>query len=174
MHEETAGGENPPVVDKENVNTDQEQPVPKTLGENPSADDVENENACREQFVPRMPEETLDERGAKLRAAHAPTAEAREIKKLRKKQQRLLNIIAQLRQKIRSLKASLRIRRTIRRKRRTNVAGSCQMRRQGAYRRLVGQHSADRPTAVPTSSERQNAVPSGMEHQNSVPIDAEE
>lgn len=102
-----------------------------------------------------MPEETLDERGTELRATRTPTAEAREIKKLRKKQQRLLNIIAQLRQKIRSLKASLRIRRTVRRKRRTNAAGSCQKRRQRAYRHFVGQYSADRPTAGPTSTENQ-------------------
>jgi len=115
LHEKMAGGENPPVVDKENVSNNQEQSIPKT------------------------PEETLDERGAELRATHAPTAEAREIKKLRKKQQRLLNIIAELRQKIRSLKTSLRMRRTIRRKRRTNAAGSCQMRRKRAYRRPVGQ-----------------------------------
>ena len=48
------------------------------------------------------------------------------------------------------------------------------MRRKGAYRRLVGQYSADRPTTVPTSTEEQNAVPSDMEHQNAIPIDAEE
>lgn len=173
LHEEIVGGENPPVVDKENVNTNREQSVPKTPEENPPVVDVENENASREQFVPRMPKETLDERGAELRATHPPTAEAREIKKLRKKQQRLLNIIAQLRQKIRSLKTSLRIRRTIRRKRRKNAAGSCRMRRQGAYRRPVGQYSADRPTTVPTSTEEQHVVPSDMEHQNVVPSDME-
>ena len=174
LHEEMAGEENPPVVDKENVSNNREQSVPKTPEENPPAVDVENENVNREQFVPRMPEETLDERGPELRATHAPTAEAREIKKLRKKQQRLLNIIAQLRQKIRSLKTSLRIRRTIRRKRRTNAAGSCRMRRKGAYRRPVGQCSTDKPTTVPTSTEEQHAVPSDMEHQNVVLINDEE
>ena len=35
LHEEIAGGENLPVVDKENVNTNQEQSVPKTPEENP-------------------------------------------------------------------------------------------------------------------------------------------
>ncbi|MDP0699485.1 hypothetical protein, partial [Klebsiella pneumoniae] len=90
---EMVGEENPPVVDKENVSNNREQSVPKTPEENPPAVDVENENVNQEQFVPRMPEETLDERGPELRATHAPTAEAREIKKLRKKQQRLLNII---------------------------------------------------------------------------------
>lgn len=97
LHEEIAGGENLPVVDGENVNTNREQFVPKAPEENPPADDVGNENAYQEQSVPRIPEETLDERGTELRATHTPTAEAREIKKLRKKQQRLLNIIAQLR-----------------------------------------------------------------------------
>jgi len=86
LHEEMAGEENLPAFDEENVDTN------------------------REHSVPKMPEETLDEGGAELRATHEPTAEAKEIKKLKKKQQRLLNTIAQLRQKIRSLKASLRIR----------------------------------------------------------------
>ena len=73
-----------------------------------------------------MIEETLDERGAELRAAHVPTAEAKEIKKLRRNQQKLLTIIAQLRRKIQSLEATLRIKRTVRRKRRANTVGSSQ------------------------------------------------
>lgn len=78
LHDGMAGEENPPVIDKENVNTNQEQAVPKTPEGNPPADGGEDENVCREQDVPRMMEETLDERGAELRAAHVPTAEAKE------------------------------------------------------------------------------------------------
>lgn len=174
LHDGMAGEENPPVIDKENLDTSQEQAVPKTPEGNPPADGVENGNVCWEQDVPRMIEETLDERGAEMRATHVPTAEAKEIKKLRRKQQKLLNIIAQLRQKIRSLKASLRIKRTVRRKRRTNTAGSSQRGRQSTYRHLVGRYSASKPTAVPINTEEQNVVPSGTEHQNAIPIDIEE
>ena len=54
LHDGMAGEENPLVIDKENLNINQEQAVPKTPEENPPADGREDENVCREQDVPRM------------------------------------------------------------------------------------------------------------------------
>ena len=73
LHAEKVGEESLPVHDEEIGDTNREQSVPKT------------------------PEETLDGVGAELRASHEPSAEAREIKKLRRKQQKLMSTIAQLR-----------------------------------------------------------------------------
>ena len=69
--------------------------------------DNEMEDNNPGQSVPRMPEDITDKEEASLRTK--PSAETREIAKLRKKQQRLLGTIARLRQQIRMLKASLRI-----------------------------------------------------------------
>ena len=113
-HAENQGEENPPVHEEEIRDTNGEQSVPEAL------------------------EETLDRVGADLRASRKPSAEAREIKKLRTKQQRLLNTIAWLRQQIRILKASLRIQRTTRKRKRTTTAKSHRTRRRRTYTRPVG------------------------------------
>lgn len=97
LHEETAGGDNPPAFEEDSVNTNQEQFVPMIPEEHPPAGAKENVDASQEQSVPEMTEETLDGQEAELRATQEPTAEAKEIKKLKKKQRRLLSTIAQLR-----------------------------------------------------------------------------
>jgi len=56
--------------------------------------DNEIEDKNQGQSVPKTPEDIPDEEGTSLRAK--PSAEAKEIKKLRKKQQRLLGTIAKL------------------------------------------------------------------------------
>lgn len=145
VHAEKAGEESLHVYDEENVDTNREQSVPKT------------------------PEETLDGVGAELRASHEPSAEAREIKKLRRKQQKLLSTIAQLWQQIRILKAHLRIRRTAGRRRRDNTARSRRMRRRGTYSCPAGQNPAGSPTAVPINNKEQNVAPTDMEQQTAVP-----
>ena len=57
--------------------------------------DNEMEDNNQGKSVPRTPEDIPDEEGASLRTK--PSAETKEIKKLRKKQQRLLGTIARLR-----------------------------------------------------------------------------
>jgi len=76
----------------------------------------------RGQSIPKTPEEIPDEVGADLRASHEPSTEAMEIKKLRRKQQRLLNTVAPLRQQIRILKANQRIKRTAGKRKRATAA----------------------------------------------------
>ena len=154
-HAEKEGEENLPVYDDEMEDTNQGQSVPKT------------------------PEEILDEEGADLRASHKPSAEAEEIKKLRKKQQRLLGTIARLRQQIRILKANLRIQRTARKRKRATAVKSRRTRRRQTYSRFVGRNPIRRPTAeeqtvVPNDIEEQIVVPSDIEEQTVVPSDLEE
>jgi len=139
LHAEKVGEESLPVHDEEIGDTNQEKSVPK------------------------MPEETLDGVGAELRASHEPSAEAREIKKLRRKQQKLLSTIAQLRQQIRILKANLRMRRTAGKRKRANAARSRKIRRRRTYSRPAGQNPAKRPTAVPNDTEEQIVVPTDIE-----------
>lgn len=62
--------------------------------ENLPVHDDEIRETNREQSVPMTPEEIPIEVGADLRASHESSAETLEIKKLRRKQQKLLNIIA--------------------------------------------------------------------------------
>ena len=63
--------------------------------------------------VPRAAEDVPGEE-EEVRLKAKPSAEAREIAKLRKKHQRMLGTIDRLRQQIRMLKASLRIQKTAR------------------------------------------------------------
>ena len=100
------------------------------------------------QSVPRAPEDVPgEEEEVKLKAK--PSAEAREIEKLKKKHQRMLGMITRLRQQIRMLKASLRIQKTARQKKRTTAARTPRVRV-----RFEGRNPIRRPTV-----EEQSAVP---------------
>lgn len=121
--------------------------------ENLPVHDDEIGETNREQSVPTTPEEILVEAGADLRASHESSTETLEIKKLRREQQKFLNIIAQLRQQIRVLKANQRIRRSRRAKRpRTNS-------------HPANQNPAESPAAVPNNAEEPTVVPSTREQQ---------
>ena len=174
LHEEIVGEDNPPAFEEDSVNTNREQSVPMIPEENPPVVDKENIDASQERPVPEITEETFDGQGTELKATQKPPAEAKEIKKLKKKQRKLLSTIAQLRQKIRSLQASLRMRRTTGRRKRTNIARSHRRGRQRAARRPVDLHDGDRPEIVPASTRNQSVVPSEMGQQNTGPNDAEE
>ena len=143
MHAEEAEEENLPGYDKEIEDNNQGQPVPET------------------------PEDIPDEEGTSLRAK--PSAEAKEIKKLRKKQQRLLGTIARLRQQIRMLKASLRIQKTVRKRRRTTVARTPRIRTRFAGRNPIRRPTAEEQSVVPNNNEEQGVVPNDMEEQTVVP-----
>lgn len=94
----------------------------------------------REQFVPKAPEEIPDGVGADLRASREPSTEAMEIKKLRRKQQRLLNTISQLRQQIQILKVNQMIERTTGKRKRATAAKSRRAKRRRTNNRHAGNH----------------------------------
>lgn len=109
-----------------------------------------------------------------MRATQKPTAEAREIRKLKKNRRKLLSTIAQLRQKIRSLQASLRMKKTTRRNRRTSAGTPRKGRRQRSERGPVGQHNGNQPEAVPSGAREQSVVPPEMEQQSVGPNNMED
>ena len=111
------------------------------------------------QSVPRAPEDVPGEE-EEVRLKAKPSAEAREIAKLKKKHQRMLGTIARLRQQIRMLKASLRIQKTARQKKRTTAARTPRVRVRFEGRNPIRRPTIEEQSDVPNVNEEQGAVPS--------------
>ena len=131
------------------------------------------------QSVPRAPEDVPgEEEGVKLKAK--PSAEAREIAKLKKKHQRMLGTIARLRQQIRMLKASLRIQKTARKRKRTTAARTPRVRVRFDGRNPIRRPTVEEQPAVPNDNEEQGAVPietvvpSGPKERMDIPMEQQE